>query len=137
VLFFRGLPVLIEVGLLVFCLIEAIQTPSDEIRNLPKGLWILLIVFVPLVGSIAWLVAGRPNLRRRTSWAMGGGFPEYERPGAGRPVAPDDDPAFLAGLGRVNREHSDTLRKWEDDLKRREEELRRREGGPGGVPDPS
>jgi hypothetical protein len=25
----RGLPVLLEIGLLVFCLIEAIQTPSD------------------------------------------------------------------------------------------------------------
>lgn len=136
-LLLRGLPVLIEVGLLVFCLIEAIQTPSDEIRNLPKGLWIILIVLLPLIGSIAWLVAGRPIVRRRNTWAVGNGFPEYQRPGAGGPggqgrsMAPDDDPEFLAGLRQVNREHAETLRKWEDDLRRREQELRRKDDATG------
>ena len=56
----RGLPVLIELGLLVYCLIDAIQTPSQDHRNLAKPLWILLIILVPIVGGIAWLVAGRP-----------------------------------------------------------------------------
>ena len=112
VLLLRGLPVLIEIGLLVFCLIEAIQTPGDEVRNLPKFTWILLIVFLPLIGCIAWLVAGRPNSRRMSSWRVGNGFPEYERPAAvPAPPAPDDDPEFL--------------RTWEADLRARESELRR------------
>jgi hypothetical protein len=119
----RGLPVLIEIGLLVFCLIQAIQTPSDEVRNLPKGLWILLIIFLPLIGSIAWLVAGRPNTRRHSRWAAGNGFPETQRPA--RPTAPDDDPEFLAQLRRVDEEHEEALRRWEQNLRDREEELRK------------
>jgi hypothetical protein len=122
------LPVLLEVGLLIFCLIEAIQTPADEIRGLSKGWWIVLIIFVPLVGGIAWLVAGRPVRHRTTNqWRMGSGFPEYERNRA--PRGPDDDPEFLSEIGKVNDEQEETLKKWEADLKRREAEQRRRESG--------
>ena len=134
VLLLRGLPVLIEIGLLVFCLIEVIQTPGDEVRNLPKGVWILLIVFVPIVGCIAWLVAGRPDPRRQSAWRVGNGFPESDRPSRRRVAAPDDDPEFLGVLNRdrdrdggrdQDREHEELLRKWEADLRNREAELRR------------
>jgi hypothetical protein len=132
----RGLPVVLELGLLIFCLIEAIQTPSDEVRNLSKGLWIVLIIFVPLVGGIAWLVAGRPNVRRQPGWRANGGFPEYERPRRPAPVAPDDDPAFLAQLGGLDREREKDLRRWEEDLRRREAELRDGpQNGPQDDPD--
>jgi hypothetical protein len=131
----RGLPVLIEIGLLVFCLIQVIQTPSDEVRNLSKGLWILLIIFLPLIGSIAWLVAGRPNTRQHSRWRVGGGFPEAQRPGRARPTAPDDDPEFLAQLRRVDEEHEEALRRWEQSLRDREEQLRKEEkDGEGGTP---
>jgi hypothetical protein len=126
----RGLPALIEIGLLIYCLIEAIQTPSDEVRGLSKGWWIVLIIFVPLVGCIAWLVAGRPvRHRNRSQWQMGGGFPEYERNRRSAPRGPDDDPEFLTEIGKVNNEQEETLKKWEADLKRREAEQRRRESG--------
>jgi len=32
-----GLLALLEIGLMVFCLIDAIQAPADEIRGLAKG----------------------------------------------------------------------------------------------------
>jgi hypothetical protein len=130
VILLRGLPVLIELGLLVYCLIDAIQTPGEDTRNLPKGLWILIIVLLPIVGGIAWLVAGRPL--RPTGPARTPGFPEYERV---RPLAPDDDPQFLASLRKVDAEHEETLGQWEADLRRREEELRRRERERGDQPD--
>ena len=44
----------------VFCLIDAITADEGGIRYLPKIVWILLIVFLPFAGSLAWLVAGRP-----------------------------------------------------------------------------
>jgi hypothetical protein len=124
----RGLPYLLEIGLLIFCLIEAIQTPADEMRGLGKGWWILLIIFVPVVGGIAWLVAGRP-LRRRNQdgWRMGSGFPEYERNQRRAPRGPDDDAEFLSEIRQINTEQEETLKKWEADLKRREAEQRRRE----------
>lgn len=126
----RGLPVLLEVGLLVFCLIEAIQTPADEIRGLGKGYWILLIIVFPIVGGIAWLVAGRPVRRAPASgWRPGSGFPEYERSRRSAPLGPDDDPEFLREIRKVDQEQEETLKKWEADLKRREAEQRRRETG--------
>lgn len=48
-------------ALWVFCLVDAIGAQSSRVRNLPKVAWILLILFFPLVGSVAWLVAGRPD----------------------------------------------------------------------------
>ena len=126
----RGLPVLLEIGLLIFCLIEVIQTPADECRGLGKGWWVLLIIFLPLVGGIAWLVAGRPlRQRNQNQWRTGAGFPEHERNRRRAPLGPDDDPEFLSEIRKVNTEQEETLKKWEADLKRREAEQRRRETG--------
>jgi len=127
----RGLPALIEIGLLIFCLIEVIQTPADEIRGLAKGWWILLIVILPVVGGIAWLVAGRPVRPRDPSgWRTGSGFGEYQRSNRQAPLGPDDDADFLREIRMVNSEQEETLKAWEADLKRREAEQRRREADP-------
>ncbi|MET0433974.1 MAG: PLD nuclease N-terminal domain-containing protein [Cellulomonas sp.] len=126
----RVLPVLIQLGLLVYCLIDCIQTDSVLVRNLPKTAWVLLIVFLPLVGGIAWLVAGRPErgaTARSVPWpsTATAGFPEYERP---RATGPDDDPEFLAGMRDSDDRHERMLRDWEADLRAREQGLR--DGGP-------
>jgi hypothetical protein len=38
------------------------------IRNLPKTLWIVIVLVLPDVGSIAWLIAGRPQSVARPGW---------------------------------------------------------------------
>lgn len=124
----RFMPVAVELFLLVFCLIDCIQTPEHEVRNLGKVWWVLLILFFPLVGGIAWLVAGRPQRnapRRPVPWpsTQTAGFPEYERPR--RALAPDDDPEFLAQMRRSSSEQEELLRRWEDDLRRRESQLKK------------
>jgi hypothetical protein len=119
----RGLPVLFELGLTIFCLIDCIQSPEAGVRNLPKWAWIVLILLFPLLGAIAWLVAGRPSpTRGREEYVTG--YPEY-RSDRRAPLGPDDDPAYLRELGRMNTEHEQMLTQWEADLRRREEELRR------------
>ena len=45
------------IGLWIFCLVDVITTDESSCRNLPKMLWLLLVLLVPLVGSIIWLVA--------------------------------------------------------------------------------
>lgn len=124
----RVLPFALDLALLVFCLIDCIQTDPAAVRNLSKTGWIILILLFPLVGGIAWLVAGRPvsTAPRRVPWpsTATAGFPEYERP---RPVAPDDDPAFLAGIAESNAEHEKLLRAWEDQLRERERRLTERD----------
>jgi hypothetical protein len=53
--------VLFAVGFWAYCLIDAIMTPQDELRSLTTMSWALLITVLPIVGAIAWLLAGRPD----------------------------------------------------------------------------
>jgi Phospholipase_D-nuclease N-terminal len=121
----RLAPYIIEIGLLIYALIDAIQTPSEEVRNLPKVAWILLILLIPWAGPIAWLVAGRPKggAGRVVPWpaTRTAGYPEYERP---RPLGPDDDPDFMREMKRGNDEQEQLLNRWEADLRRREEQTK-------------
>ena len=133
----RALIFLLPLALTIYAVVDCIQTDDSEVRNLPKFIWILLILLFWIVGPIAWLVAGRPQRgepRRGVGWPATGtaGFPEYERP---RPLAPDDDPEFLSQLKRSNSEHEQMLEKWEADLRKREEELRKRDGDQPGSED--
>ncbi|MDR7086919.1 hypothetical protein J2X11_001758 [Aeromicrobium panaciterrae] len=63
-LYLDGFVGFVILGLWIFCLIDAITTDEGSVRNLGKVMWIVLIVFLPLVGSIAWIVAGRPEAAR-------------------------------------------------------------------------
>ena len=121
----RALPGLIDLGLLIYCLIDCIQTPDGAVRNLPKWVWIVVIIVLPFLGPILWLTLGRPE---RAPSGFVSGYPGDPRRRAA--PAPDDDPDFLREIGKVHSEHEQTLEKWEQDLKRREEELRRREDDP-------
>lgn len=118
-----------QIILAVLALISCLSAEEGEIRALPRLVWVLIILFFPLIGSIAWFLAGRPAKAaapgggRRT----GGGFPEPRRT---RPVAPDDDPDFLKSLDAdQSKKDRELFDKWEEDLKRREDELRRRDSG--------
>jgi hypothetical protein len=50
---------ILPLALLVFALVDAIMTDDSRVKHLPKLWWIVLIVFLPLAGSIAWLIAGK------------------------------------------------------------------------------
>ncbi|MGI8576822.1 MAG: PLDc N-terminal domain-containing protein [Nocardioidaceae bacterium] len=92
------LVVLLIVVLAVYCLIELAQSDPADVRQLPRGLW-ALIVLIPLLGPVAWLVYGRPN----------GDTPGPKTPKARpRVVAPDDDPDFLRSLRQPRRPPDDT-----------------------------
>jgi hypothetical protein len=127
---------LIVLGFWLFCLFDVITTDESQMRNLSKTWWIVIVLFFSVVGSIMWLVAGRPQgagapgvPSRGNSGGIANGGSRYGGRGlepARRPVAPDDDPEFLEQVRRQNAEDKDLLRRWEDDLRRREEELRKR-----------
>jgi apolipoprotein N-acyltransferase len=84
----RGLLFVFGVWLLftVFVTVFAASANKNEVRNLPKWLWILICVAVPFIGGLLYLALGRP---------MGQPKPRYRKT---KSVAPDDDPAFLADL---------------------------------------
>jgi phospholipase D-like protein len=111
----RVVLVLAVLAATIFCIIDCIQSDEREVRNLPKVVWVLLILIAPVVGPAAWFFAGRP----RTDPVL----PGPQRPAAPRrPSAPDDDPTFLAGLDRTNEERR-RLQAWERELEAREREI--------------
>ena len=121
----RYLPLLLVLALWIYAFIDCLNTPEEEVRGLPKVIWVIIILLFGevLVGPVAWLVAGKV----RHAPAGGAGPAEW--------VAPDDNPEFLKSLkdeaGSAkdgNGEKGEQLLKdWEADLRRREEELKRRE----------
>lgn len=123
--------VALEVLLVVLALISCLSAEDGEVRALPRFVWVILILLFPLVGSIVYFVAGRPEQTapRAGHWQPGNGFPEASRPK--RALAPDDDPEFLRTLHqKTTQDDAELLRRWEEDLKRRENDLRKQEDTP-------
>jgi hypothetical protein len=104
----------------VYCLIEVILTREDDVRNQANGLWVLLVLFFPVVGGVAWFVAGRPDRRARHTSPYERSvpaFPEYDRPGRAAGVSSESDKEFLR---RVRERAAEQRRKAEGDKNRRE-----------------
>ncbi len=110
------------------------------VRNLPRMVWLILVIILPDIGAIAWLALGRPlhagwrpgdtrvRQRRRvvgpedrTDWV-----PAVSRPASPPPViAP---PALAAGEDGIDVAESPAIRErrlmeWEAELQRREAAL--------------
>lgn len=98
-LYFGGLFGIVTFGLWLFCLVDVITTADGDTRNLPKIAWLLIVLFFPLVGSVAWLVAGRPvragSMRPRFAERAATAFPEYDRPGRFAATDAEADAEFL------------------------------------------
>lgn len=92
---------LIVLVVMVAALIDIIGSEAG-VRGLPRWGWLLLVIVLPLVGSIVWIVAGRPlagsnNFGRPSGSgrATALGFPEYDEPGRFEPQDPAADAEFL------------------------------------------
>ena len=80
-------------GVLVYCALDVLRTPADQVRTLPKPLWLALVVVFPLLTALPWLLFGRPE--------QGAGRVPARRARPAAPVRavhPDDDEDFLRGL---------------------------------------
>lgn len=64
----------------VAALIDVIVADEYRVRHLPKVVWLLIVILLPLVGSVIWLLVGRPEGPAPTTPARTTGHPEYERP---------------------------------------------------------
>ncbi|GAA2750453.1 PLDc N-terminal domain-containing protein [Amnibacterium kyonggiense] len=70
--------------LTVFAVVDCALTERRRVRALPKWLWLLVALLLPVVGPLLWLLIGRGSVDRRP---------------APRVIGPDDDPAFLRSHG--------------------------------------
>jgi len=106
----------------VYCLFEVVFSREEEVRNLAKGAWVLIVLFFPLVGGVAWFLAGRPVRRRRPASPYerpASGFPEYDRPGRAAGLTPESDEEFLR---RVRERAEEQRRRAAEERRRREKE---------------
>ena len=121
-----GLVALVVLALWIWAIFDVISTDEARMRNLPKMVWLLLVVFFGAVGSIAWLLLGRPE---GASFSPGGAT---MRRGYGEPVWLEEDQRRrrYADLDEEldRRIEERRLQEWEDDLRRREQ-------GSGGDPE--
>ncbi len=109
-------------ALWVYCILDVIATDETMMRNMAKIYWLIVVIILPTVGSLAWLLLGRPQ---NAGYMPGDTTTRaITRRSSSRPLGPEDSPAFVADMN----DRAARLRKWEEDLERREDELRRREG---------
>ncbi|MFN8170735.1 MAG: PLDc N-terminal domain-containing protein [Candidatus Nanopelagicales bacterium] len=78
----RVVGLLLLVAVYIYFVIDVIRTPRGEVRSLPKVVWLLVVVFVPIVGGLLWLWLGRDwpsfgfRFGRRAPLAPGGRVPQ-------------------------------------------------------------
>ena len=57
----NSLVVLAAIGFWGYCLIDFTRTDELEMRLFSKPVWVILLVFTSLLGSLLWFFAGRPQ----------------------------------------------------------------------------
>ncbi len=94
----------VSVAFWVYSIVDALLTDRARIRAFSKPVWIAVVLLLPVVGGLIWLFVGKA---RRSGTVA-------------RPVAPDDDPAFLGTLSRdevaKRAEQDERLRRLEQEL---------------------
>jgi len=43
----------------LFALVDIITRDEAQVKHLPKVAWVLLVVFIPLIGTVLWFALGR------------------------------------------------------------------------------
>jgi len=133
-IFGQGFFGLVILALWVYCIFDVISTEQSRIQNLPKFIWLLIVVVIPPIGPIAWLLLGRP---RGASFKVGSGEVRPSRqqspPEPTVTERPPPDPDYQRRREEAIRKHHEEreaeLKAREAELKRLEDELRRREQG--------
>ncbi len=88
------------VALSIFAAIDSLMTDVRRVRGLPKVLWVVVILFLPVIGAVLWLTLGKDRGRGEK---------------VTRNVAPDDDPEFLRKIGS-EKEQEERIRRLEQEL---------------------
>ena len=83
---------ILVLALMIGATIDIIMRDESQVKHLPKLVWVLLVVLLPLIGAILWFLLGReygeggiplPKMRRRE--------PRTNAPAPAAPQAPPAD----------------------------------------------
>ena len=121
-LFGGGLFGLVVLAFWIWAIFDVISTDESLVRNLPKAVWLLLVIFLSTIGALAWLLLGRPE----HAGLRPGDTTPRQRAGRPRSVGPEDSPTWIDDEARRAR-----YAELDAELDRRLEEKRRREAQGG------
>lgn len=109
--------------LISLVLVDIITKDQSQIRNLPKVTWVIMVIFLPLIGTIVWFVAGRsyPEPREHVS------FGDPRRAEAVRPMRSVEDELANLDAEIAFHEREARIRRLEAEV----EAKRKRESGEG------
>lgn len=80
----RVVGILLLLAVYIWFIIDVIRTPRTQTRSLPKWVWLLIVLLVPIIGGVLWFIWGRMRPAPGSRFGRRRG-----------PRAPDDDPNFL------------------------------------------
>lgn len=111
---------LLVIALMIGALIDIITREDAQVRYLPKMVWIILVVLLPLIGSILWFALGREYAE------AGMRMPRMPRPA---PQARPEPPPARVDTRSTEQQLADLEREIEEWRLREEIEKRKRERG--------
>ena len=94
----------VSIGVALWCLVDLLPREEQELQGLPKVGWVLVLLLFPLLGGLAYLLAGRSPAARGAA-SRPSGRRVQPRPGSARPTepparGPEDDLDFQEQLRR-------------------------------------
>jgi hypothetical protein len=102
----------VQLVVLVLALISSLS--AERVRTMPRALWVLVILLIPLIGPISYFLWGRPVPAPSERAAPRGHLP--------RPASPDDDPEFLRTVDpEQSRRDREMLAQWEREMRAEDE----------------
>ena len=114
----------------VWALLDCIATDGALCRNLPKGVWLILVLLIPDIGAVAWLLLGRPEKAR---WRPGS--TDYTK--SRGPVGLEDRPDY-SGASDVSERRSAELdrrlERWETEQRALREKAEPAKALPAAAP---
>jgi hypothetical protein len=112
---------LLIVVLMIVALIDVITRDDSQVKHLPKMVWIIIVILLPLIGSILWFGIGRDYGES--------GIPVSRMRRAERPAGPVDvRPAPPRDVRTTEQQIADLEREIEEWRLRGEIEKRRHDG---------
>ncbi len=84
----------------IWAVLDVIATDNILIRSLPKTTWLMLVLFIPSIGAVAWILLGRPEGAgislggQRSSLYVDGEYEDWRPSSRSSFAGPEDDPAW-------------------------------------------
>lgn len=121
---------LITLVVVVSALVDLIMRDESQIKHLPKFGWIIIVILLPLIGSVLWFGIGREHQQQRSDRGSFGDPQRWAREEVQQPqrshAGPSDTELQLARLDAeiAEAERLDRIRRLEREVQER------RDGGP-------